>query len=213
MDEFNTENNVNEQNNNPNDISKNSGYTFDPVTGYYNYDEPKKVEYMKSEQIENITSKKNTGVNWVTVVICVVLSLIIGISGGAFAAGYVLRDATGGNGADVNGPEKNPTNVTITVDETVNSNIVAVAKKVTPSVVGIRTTAAVQSFFGGSTESKGEGSGVIYSTDGYIITNYHVIESATGRTNASTKPKGPCSPCGKNKTTFSRKDHLVLYWI
>jgi len=58
-------------------------------------------------------------------------------------------------------------------------NIVeAVAVKVTPSVVGIRTTTSVVSFFGGGNEQMGEGSGVIYSSDGYIITNYHVIADA-----------------------------------
>ena len=54
----------------------------------------------------------------------------------------------------------------------------AVATKVTPSVVGIRTTTSVISFFGGGNEQTGEGSGVVYSSDGYIITNYHVIADA-----------------------------------
>ena len=54
----------------------------------------------------------------------------------------------------------------------------AVADKVTPSVIGIRTTTSVRSFFGGNSSSTGEGSGVVYSADGYIITNYHVISSA-----------------------------------
>ena len=54
----------------------------------------------------------------------------------------------------------------------------AVAEKVTPSVVGIRTTVSVPGFFGGTQESSGEGSGVIYTEDGYIITNYHVISDA-----------------------------------
>ncbi len=121
--------------------------------------------------------------NGVTVVVCVLLSLVIGLSSGLFAANYMLKNMPqGSNDSTV---EEGKTNINITVDETANSTIEAVAKKVNPSVVGIRTTVAVQSFFGGSSESTGEGSGVIYSADGYIITNYHVIESATGRTNAS----------------------------
>ncbi len=121
--------------------------------------------------------------NAVTVVISVLLSLVIGLSSGLFAANYMINKMPEKESGETEDGGK--TNVNITVDETVNSTIEAVAKKVNPSVVGIRTTAAVQSFFGGSTESTGEGSGVIYSSDGYIITNYHVIESATGRTNAS----------------------------
>lgn len=69
-------------------------------------------------------------------------------------------------------------NVNINVDEEVQSVVEAVAKKVTPSVVGIRTTTSVTSFFGDKQEASGEGSGVIYKQDGYIITNYHVIEDA-----------------------------------
>ncbi len=63
----------------------------------------------------------------------------------------------------------------ITIDGNVESLVEAVYDKAANSVVGIRTKASVESFFGGSTESTGEGSGVIYTTDGYIITNYHVI--------------------------------------
>lgn len=78
-----------------------------------------------------------------------------------------------------------PNNVSINVDETAESVVEAVAEKVTPSVVGIRTTTSVVSFFGGNSESTGEGSGVVYSSDGYIITNYHVISGAvSNRTNS-----------------------------
>ncbi len=75
----------------------------------------------------------------------------------------------------------------INVDTTANSTTEAIAQKVGPSVVGIRTTASYSMGFFGEQESSGEGSGIIYSADGYIITNYHVIQSATGSggTNAS----------------------------
>lgn len=75
-------------------------------------------------------------------------------------------------------------NVNITVDETASSIAEAVAVKCTDSVVGIRTTTSVMSFFGGSQEQTGNGSGVIYTADGYIITNYHVISSAVQSSNS-----------------------------
>ncbi len=75
-------------------------------------------------------------------------------------------------------------NVNINVDETAENIVEAVAQKVTPSVVGIRTTTSVMSFFGGEQEASGDGSGVIYSSDGYIITNYHVISSALSGNNS-----------------------------
>lgn len=80
-----------------------------------------------------------------------------------------------GNGSSAN----NATVQKVTIENQVESMVEAVYEKCANSVVGISTSAAVQSFFGGnSTAEMGEGSGVIYSADGYIITNYHVISSA-----------------------------------
>lgn len=78
-------------------------------------------------------------------------------------------------------------NSTIEITGVTESVIEAVALKVNPSVVGIVTTEATASFFGGSDETTGEGSGIIYSSDGYIITNYHVIEGAVNSSKSSIK--------------------------
>ena len=56
---------------------------------------------------------------------------------------------------------------------------VAVAQKVLPSVVGIKVQYAVNSIFSRNTSTAmAEGSGVIISSDGYILTNNHVINSS-----------------------------------
>ena len=62
--------------------------------------------------------------------------------------------------------------------EATDTPVVAIAKKAGPSIVGIKINALSQTMFGSLQESTEEGSGIIYSTDGYIVTNYHVIESA-----------------------------------
>ena len=67
---------------------------------------------------------------------------------------------------------------TINVDETASNLVEAIASKCINSVVGIRTTYSLNQFFG-SQQASSEGSGVIYSADGYIITNYHVIEDTS----------------------------------
>ncbi len=45
-------------------------------------------------------------------------------------------------------------------------------------VVGIRTEITYQNFFGMTSNTAVSGSGFILSADGYIVTNYHVIETA-----------------------------------
>lgn len=56
--------------------------------------------------------------------------------------------------------------------------IVNAAAKASPSVVAITTEVVSYGGFFGNYVSEGAGSGVIYSEDGYIITNNHVIEGA-----------------------------------
>lgn len=53
-----------------------------------------------------------------------------------------------------------------------------VVEDITPSVVNIKVTIKVQDIFGQTQEQEGIGSGVIYTEDGYIITNNHVAGSA-----------------------------------
>jgi serine protease Do len=67
--------------------------------------------------------------------------------------------------------------------EEYSSPVVSIAEKAGPTIVGIKVTyneLSPFSFFGDSTksEAQGEGSGIIVRKDGYILTNYHVIENA-----------------------------------
>ena len=57
---------------------------------------------------------------------------------------------------------------------------VGVAKKVLPSIVGINVTYSVNSiFYNGQGTATAQGSGVIISEDGYILTNNHVVNSSS----------------------------------
>ena len=121
--------------------------------------------------------KKRYGIG--VVLVASVLAAVIGAASGIAVILPTLSEKT----VVTENGETVLNNVNINVDETAENIVEAVAQKVTPSVVGIRTTTSVMSFFGGEQEASGDGSGVIYSSDGYIITNYHVISSALSGNN------------------------------
>ena len=150
------------------------GANFDPHTGrpIYSYKPPKQKKPNKER-------KYGGGV----VLAATLLAAVVGAVSGIAATGIGKSNSDVSPAPTVSNVSGQ--NVNINIGETAESVVEAVAKKVTPSVVGIRTTTSVTSFFGGNSESTGEGSGVIYSSDGYIITNYHVVSGAVSNKLAS----------------------------
>ena len=60
-----------------------------------------------------------------------------------------------------------------------NTPVVQAAKKVGPAIVGITNKAVGRDWFNRQVEvDKGTGSGVIFKSDGYIVTNNHVVDGA-----------------------------------
>lgn len=183
-----------------NSSNENSGYTVTSGGGYYSSaqnfksDEntPPPPNFILKESVEAQSQapnneayqppvikkepKKHNGVSLPVVVLCIVLSAIIGAGSGVTAMMLLKGDTVKQNSSSVASGSGGTVNYDVqNVEATIG---VAVAEKVTPSVVGIRTTVSINNFFGGTQESSGEGSGVIYTSDGYIITNYHVISDA-----------------------------------
>jgi S1-C subfamily serine protease len=105
------------------------------------------------------------------VLVGVIAGLVGALVGGGIVATAVRTDTLGASG-----PANAPS---ITVDGESSSIVPAVAEAVTPSVVRIDVPAG-QSAAGGPLGGGGSalGSGVIYRSDGYILTNNHVIGEA-----------------------------------
>lgn len=153
---------------------------FFPNGQYNSFSGGSPLYYQKPPKVKKPKQGKKYGAGIVAV--AALLAAVIGAVSGIAAVKFASKDNNTGTVPD---PGLSGSNVNINVDKTAESVVQAVAEKVTPSVVGIRTTTSVMSFFGGASESTGEGSGVVYSQQGYIITNYHVISGALSNRSGS----------------------------
>ncbi len=170
-----------------------SEQSFTPTTPQYgflpngNYGAPSysPAEYTQPPKVEKpVKPKKPKTKNYTltAVVVSAVLACVIGLVGGLGGAVFLFQNMEQDTSSDPLDSVVQPNNQgtqNIVIETQVDSLVEAVYQKSGNSVVGISTTSASGSLFGGSTEqTTGEGSGIIYSADGYIITNYHVISNA-----------------------------------
>ena len=112
-------------------------------------------------------------------------AMVAGVLVAAMLAGFggsAIGNAVfgGSNGGTTVYEGKRPTTVinTASIDTSKQMTAAEVYAENVNSTVGI-TTQVTTNFWGYTTQSAASGSGFIYSSDGYIITNYHVIESAS----------------------------------
>lgn len=196
MDEFKNDNNQQD--------NINSGYTVTPEGGFFDdevtsssaeqpttpnpkytppvYTPPSYTPPMPKNKKEK--KRHSTAI----VIIACLLAAIIG-AGSAIAvmsSGLFTNNSSSSKSSrkdDDKNTQNNNSNINITIDSEDLTIAEAVALKCNNSVVGIRTTSSVSNFFGGTQEESGDGSGVIYTEDGYIITNYHVISNAVMSSN------------------------------
>lgn len=149
--------------------------------GGYNYNQPTTTTSYSQPSAAQAKKKQPCPVSIGTVILCMAITAIItAVVSVSIAASLKINTNNTNNGST--------TNETTIIQSTVEmSQVEAVATAVTPSVVCIEVTTKTQNnsyspffgYYGGSQvyESTSYGSGVIYSTDGYIITNYHVISA------------------------------------
>ena len=135
------------------------------------------AEKYTANQAENTKQTTKKKKNSMTVVVAT--GLICAIVGGSIG-GVIGANMVQSRYEQMNNTGTGNTSIQLVGNQSEISPVIAIAQKVTPSVVGVHTY-GTYSYWGRQITNMelGSGSGIIYSEDGYIITNYHVIENAT----------------------------------
>lgn len=107
-----------------------------------------------------------------TVLVAALVSLLVAVAGSVATVAYLTPEEASAEGA----PTTLPPTMAPTIQPTAEGGVIpAVAEAVTPSVVRIDVTDPQAP---GAAGSGAIGSGVIYRSDGYVITNHHVVAPA-----------------------------------
>ncbi len=141
-----------------------------------NENEKIKTEEKKGEKIYYKETRSN---NTVAIAVVAIVSSIIG---GLITYGLLGNkiEKSPESKTDISG-----SSVTKYEISSVENPVVAIAETAGPAIVGVRVNYVSSGIFGALQEADEEGSGIIYTEDGYIITNYHVIESAINNSTAT----------------------------
>lgn len=159
------------------EVLDSSAYSIPKISSLiFSRDVDTESPYMKELLMEKMKQKKRKYfMRYTAAVLCGM------IAGAAIFGGAYTLGARGGNRNSVlqqySVSDSQGGAETLNLTPGKELSVTQINAKVGPSVVGIVSKQSVSTWFG-VTEQEGNGSGIIVSPDGYIVTNSHVIEGA-----------------------------------
>jgi len=184
MSEYKFYDDQNNSNENYQDNANNSIQNTNPYYSYYSeqkqndYDDLK-TSHFYSERYEKPRKGKIREMLVPLLIVALLSSVIGGAVVGAwfqFGAPAIVKNFDN-NGVATPGTQQVKQ---IEIVNNTESPVTAIAEKVSSSIVGIQVDYNSYDLWFGSHKSTGSGSGIIIRSDGYILTNNHVIEAAVG---------------------------------
>lgn len=113
----------------------------------------------------------------------IAIALVCSILGGAIGTGVTygaMRSTIQSAIKEAQSSQTTTNNSATSLNSIGSMSIPEIVAKVSPAVVGVSTKSVSTNVFGfGMSEQEGIGSGFIFSEDGYVLTNYHVVENAS----------------------------------
>lgn len=164
-----------------------NNYRYSNYSNYTNNNlSPNTVSQQHFSQITQPKKTRGSAAKVIALALC--CSLVGGAAGaGGFAAydffkdganGYYPAEDTETDETAVRIGDREDTKIKeVSVDSSKVMSAAEIYAANVNSTVGI-TTSITTNFFGQQTQSAASGSGFVFSSDGYIVTNYHVVEDA-----------------------------------
>lgn len=141
---------------------------------------------------------------YVAIASLVILSSGAGAAGGVLAQ-HIYKDKNANNTVSV---VYTPNSRADLASQNLSDTIPALVGRISPAVVNITSQSTTYSFFGGPVTTQGSGTGMILTSDGYILTNNHVLPT-DGSTIRVTLASGK-QYTAKVKATNVTKDLALL---
>ena len=150
-----------------------AGGSYSDSSSYYNT-----PYYSYDEEVEKKTRDKRYVTKGVLAICLIITMVVSSVLGALFGAIFGRTSANSASSSSSPGADSEMSQLSLSDATDSDLTIAQIVAKNENAVVEILVSGTSQNYFGQMEVTEGAGSGVIVNSNGYIVTNYHVIEGA-----------------------------------